>query len=152
MNLDSLKGRWLEPGYPLMSLARMVVDCCNANSFMQMVDSITRSQYNSVKHQASVSCIDHLYCNARYRISPVKVLTCGASDHDAISYIRYSKEPRVPTKTVRKRSYKDFNQEAYLAEVSNIDFSDVYDCLDVEDSTTSYLLVSLYFVCFREHS
>ena len=136
MNLDSLKGRWLEPGYPLVFLARMVVDCCNANNFKQMVDNITRSQYNSVKHQASISCIDHLYCNARYRISPVKVLTCGASDHDAISYIRYSKEPRAPTKTVRKRSYKDFDQEAYLAEVSNIDFSDVYFCLDVEDAAT----------------
>ena len=60
MNLDSLKGRWLEPGYPLVTLARMVVDCCNANNFVQMVDNITRSQYNSVKNQVSISCIDHL--------------------------------------------------------------------------------------------
>ena len=136
MNLDSLKGRWLEPGYPLVTLARMVVDCCNANNFVQMVDNITRSQYNSVKNQVSISCIDHLYCNARHRISPVKILICGASDHDAVSYIRYSKEPRAPAKTIRKRSYKDFNQQAYLAEVSEIDFSDVYSCLDVDDAAT----------------
>ena len=83
---------------------------------------------------ASETCIDHLYCNAKHRISPVNVLTCGASDHDAISYIRYSKEPRPPPRTIRKRSYKNFNSEAYLYEVSQIDFTDVYCCLDVDEA------------------
>ena len=54
-----------------MTLARMVVDCCNANNLTQMVDTITRMQYNSVEKKPSVSCIDHLYCNAKHRISPV---------------------------------------------------------------------------------
>ena len=29
MKLNSLKGRWLEPDYPLVSLSRMVLDSCN---------------------------------------------------------------------------------------------------------------------------
>ena len=111
MNLDSLKDRWLEPTYPLVTLARMVVDCCNANNFFQVVDSITRVQFNRVNNKASTSCIDHLYCNAKFRISPVKIISCGSSDHDALAYIRYSKEPLPPPRTIRKRTYKNFNQE-----------------------------------------
>ena len=136
MNLDSLKGRWLDPGYPLVTLARMVVDCCNASNLTQMVDSITRMQYNSVEKKTSVSCIDHLYCNAKYRISPIKILTCGASDHDALSYIRYSKEPTAPPRTIRKRSYKNFNQQLYLEDVSAIDFRGVYSCLEVDEAAS----------------
>ena len=136
MNLDSLKGRWLEPGYPLVTLARMVVDCCNANNLTQMVDTITRMQYNSVEKKTCVSCIDHLYCNAKHRISPVKILTCGASDHDALSYIRYSKEPTAPPRTIRKRSYKKFDQQSYLEDVSAIDFRGVYSCLEVDEAAS----------------
>ena len=134
MNLDSYKGRWLEPGYSLVTLARMVVDFCNANKFSQVVDQITRVQFNSIKNTTSMSCIDHIYCNARHRISPVTILTCGASDHDALSYIRYSKEPLPPPKTVRKRSYKTFNSEAYLHDVSKIDFTYVYCSVDVDEA------------------
>ena len=134
MNLDSLKGRWLEPGYSLVTLARMVVDCCNANNFTQLVDKITRVQYNSIQQTTSVSCIDHLYCNAKHRISPVKIITFGASDHDAVSYTRYSKEPMPPPRTIRKRSYKKFKSEDYLNDVSQIDFTDVYCSLEVDDA------------------
>ena len=69
MNLDSLNGKWLNSDYNLMSLAKMVMDCCNTHNFTQMVNKITRIQYNSIKKQTSVSCIDHLYCNAQHRIS-----------------------------------------------------------------------------------
>ena len=60
MNLNTLGGRWLEPDYALVSLSRMVLDCCNANNFSQLVDKITRCQYNSVRNETDVSCIDHL--------------------------------------------------------------------------------------------
>ena len=53
MNLDSLKGRWLEADYPLCSLSRMVMDCCNSCNFVQVVDKVTRVQYNSVQNKTS---------------------------------------------------------------------------------------------------
>ena len=134
MNLDSLNGKWLKSDYTLVSLARMVMDCCNTYNFTQMVDSITRIQYNSIKKQTATSCIDHLYCNAKHRISAVKILSFGASDHDAISYVRYSKEPAPPARTIRKRSYKNFSEAAYLKDISQLDFTDVYCCLDVDDA------------------
>ena len=49
MNLDSNGGRWLEADYPLVTLGRMVRDCCNFNNFSQMVDKVTRVQFNKVK-------------------------------------------------------------------------------------------------------
>ena len=134
MNLDSLGGRWLKPDYSLVSLARMVVDCCNAYNFTQMVDNITRIQYNSIRKQTSTSCIDHLYCNAKHRISAVRVLSFGASDHDAIIYTRNSKEPVPPPRTIRKRSYKNFNEADYLRDISKLDFTEVYTCMDVDEA------------------
>ena len=136
MNLDSLKGRWLESDYSLITLARMAKDCCNMNSFTQVVDKVTRVQYDGVKNRSLVSCIDHVYCNARHRISPISIITCGTSDHDAIAYTRYAKEPKPPSRTIRKRSYKTFNKEEYLRDISTLDFSDVYSCKNVDEAAT----------------
>ena len=105
LNLNTFGGRWLEPDYALVSLSRMVMDSCNINNFSQLVNTITRIQYNSVRNETDVSCIDHLYSNAKHRVSTVKVVSFGASDHDAIVYTRYSKEPTPPSRTIRKRSY-----------------------------------------------
>ena len=132
MNLDSHNGRWLTSKYPLVSLSRLVVDTCNAYNFHQVVKNITRVQYNSVSKETSTSCIDHLYCNAQHRISPVQVISFGSSDHDAISYVRFAKEPKPPSRVIMKRSYKNFNKENFLSDLSNLDFGDVYGTLDVD--------------------
>ena len=70
-------------------------------------------------------------------------MTCGTSDHDAIVYTRFSKEPKPPARTIRKRSYKNFNKSDYLRDVANIDFTDVYSSQDVDvaaDLLTSKLV------------
>ena len=134
MNLDCLGGRWLENDYPLVSLSRMVRDICFANNFSQLVDKVTRVQFNSVRNTTQMSCIDHLYTNAKHRISPVKILAWGASDHDAVSFIRYSKEPKPPSRTIRKRSFKNFDSGKYLHDMASVSFNDVYSSLDVDEA------------------
>ena len=134
MNLDSLEGRWQESDYSLVTLARMVIDFCNLNSFTQVVDKVTRVQYNSVKNKTLASCIDHVYCNARHRISPISIITCGTSDHDAIAYTRYAKEPKPPSRTIRKRSYKNFKKGDYLEDLAKLDFRDIYSSNDVDEA------------------
>ena len=133
-NLDSLSGRWLDPSYSLVTLGRMVDECCNTNNFFQMVDKVTRVQYNSIRKETAITCIDHIYCNAKHRISTVRVVTFGVSDHDAIVYTRYSKEPTPPARTIRKRSYKNFKEAEFVGDVSRIDFTDVYCTRDVDDA------------------
>ena len=69
MNIDVLRGRWLEADYHLVSLSRMIKSVCDMNNFHQLVQDVTRIQYNSVANTTSISCIDHIYTNARFRCS-----------------------------------------------------------------------------------
>ena len=138
MNLDSLDGRWLRPDYHLLSLSRLVQDCSNVNNFSQLVMEATRVQFNSVQNTTAISCIDHVYTNTKYRCSSVSVTPFGNSDHDLISFCRYSKEPPAPSRTIRKRSYKNFNEEKYLDDLSQVDWSDVLQCDDLDTATEMF--------------
>ena len=132
MNIDCLEGRWQESNYSLVTLGRMVIQCCNSNNFTQMVNQVTRVQHNSTRGETATSCIDHVYCNAKFRMSKVNVLPFGGSDHDAVMYTRYSKVPKPPPRTIRKRSYKHFKKDDYIRDVSDIDFTDVFLATDVD--------------------
>ena len=70
MNIDCWEGRWQEPNYSLVTLGRMVMQCCNSNNL---------SPGFSTRGETSTSCLDHVYCNAKYRMSKVKVLPFGGS-------------------------------------------------------------------------
>ena len=135
MNLDSLNDRWLQHDYNLFSLSRMVHECCNMSNFSQLVKEPTRLQYNSVQNTTSISCIDHVYTNVKYRCSAVTVTSFGNSDHDMISYARYSKEPPIPARTIRKRSYKKFVPEKYLEDMAQVDWTEVLTCEDLDTAT-----------------
>ena len=92
-----------------------------------------------------MSCIDHAYTNAKYRMSKVKVISVGCSDHDAIMYTRLSKEPKPPSRTIRKRSYKNFSETDYIRDVAKLDFTEIYSCLEVDDAADllTYKLVDV---------
>ena len=109
MNLDSWEDRWLRNDYPMVALSRMVNNMCNASNFTQLVKEVTRVQHNTVTNTTSLSCINLVYTNVKYRCSDVIVISFGSSDHDIIGCTRYSKEPPAPARTIRKRSYKNFD-------------------------------------------
>ena len=132
MNIDVLGGRWLEPDYNLVSLSRLIKGVCDLNNFDQLVHEVTRSQFNSVASTTSLSCIDHIYTNAKFRCSDAVVISFGDSDHDVISYTRYSKNPPIPARILCKRSYKEFQQDSFLQDVKNTDWTEVYACSDVD--------------------
>ena len=135
MNLDCLDDRWLRNDYPLVSLSRLVNSCCNVNNFSQLVQEVTRVQYNSVRNTTDISCLDHVYSNAKHRCSKVTVTSFGSSDHDMLGYVRYSKEPAAPARTIRKRSYKKFDSTKYLDDMSQVDWSPVLSCPDLDLAT-----------------
>ena len=88
MNIDVYQERWLHPDYHLVTLSRLIKAACDLNNFHQLVKEITRLQFNSVSNSTSMSTIDHVYTNAKFRCSDVKVTSFGDSDHDLISYTR----------------------------------------------------------------
>ena len=145
MNLDCHEGKWLRHNYSLLSLSRLVQVACNLNNFTQLVTQPTRIQYNSIRNETSVSCIDHLYCNTKHRCSRVSVIPFGNSDHDLLSYTRYPKEPVSPSRTIRKRSYKNFEKNLFLNDLSEVDWSPVYSCQDVDlaEATFTRLFLSV---------
>ena len=116
-------------------MSRLVKSACDISNFHQLVQDITRVQYNSVTNITKISTIDHIYTNAKFRCSAAQVISFGDSDHDLIGYTRYSKNPPIPSRIVVKRSYKNFNKQAFLSDVENIDWSEVLGCEDVDLAT-----------------
>ena len=47
-------------------------------------------------------------------------------------YTRFSRAPPSPARSIRKRSYKNFDQGAFLTDLSKIDWSEVYQCINVD--------------------
>ena len=135
MNLDSLDGAWMRSDYSLVALARLVDNCCNVNNFSQLVKGVTRVQFNAVSNSTNMSCIDHVYTNVRYRCSEVTVTAFGNSDHDLLGYTRFSKEPPKPSRTILRRSYKNFNSQNYLEDLSKLNWTDVLSRQDIDEAT-----------------
>ena len=135
INIDVFHGRWLHSDYPQIALSRMIKGICHSCNFHQIVNGITRAQFNSVTQTTDMSCLDHLYTNAKFRCSVPDIIPFGNSDHDVIKCIRYSKNPTSPARTICKRSYKCFEKSAFLQDVAVIDWFDVYECDDVDKAT-----------------
>ena len=121
MNLDSLNDNWLNPQYNLYSLSQLVQRSCNLFNLSQIVKGVTRSQFNSVFNQTKISCLDHIYTNVKFKCSQPVIESFGNSDHDIIGFTRLSKEAPVRSKTVRKRSYKNFVSDQFLNDLKQAD-------------------------------
>ena len=62
------------------------------------------------------------------------MIAFGASDHNAISFTRFSKVPPIPARTIHRRSYKEFSKESFLLDMASVDWSDVYLSRDLDDA------------------
>ena len=138
INLDSYKDRWVQRDYSLYSLAQIILQFCNSNNMSQLVTDITRAQYNSVARKTDISCIDHIYTNCKYKCSVPTVTSFGDSDHNIIGFVRLSKEPPQPLRTIRKRSYKDFDKNQFLEDLAEVDWVDVLSCPDLDVAVASF--------------
>ena len=132
LNLDSCNQRWLNPDYRLYSLSQIIHQFCDQNNVHQIVNDVTRSQFNSVTRCTEISCIDHIYTNCKYKCSAPIVKPFGDSDHDVIGFIRLSKEPPEPSQTVRKRSYLYFDKDQFLEDLNEVDWTVVYQYRDLD--------------------
>ena len=138
MNLDSLNGKWLEPTYKYVSLVRLVQNYCDIGNISQLVNQPTRIMYNGVDNILEKSCIDHVYTNAKYKSSIPIVTPFGGSDHDIISYTRYSKISPTNCPTKKGRSYKKFDPLAFLHDLQNVDWTNVLVCQDLNQAVETF--------------
>ena len=80
------------------------------------------------------SGLDHLYTNRPDKISRVYAEYTGASDHKLIKITRYSKSIENRARYVRKRCYKDFNEQEFCKKVKELSWYDVFTCEDTNQA------------------
>ena len=93
----------------------------------QLVSTATRVS----PHQPD-SGLDHFYSNTPGKLSPVQVITSGASDHKILLATRYATSLKRNVKYVTKRCYKNFNKVDFILAVKKINFWQIYNCNDVD--------------------
>ena len=89
----------------------------------------------------SASIIDHIYKRVDNEVSNVEVLDTSISDHKGISCIWIFKSPQAPLKshtTVEFRSFKRFQELAFLHDLSCVDFTDIYNCENPDDAFQTF--------------
>ena len=64
--------------------------------------------------------IDHFYTNRPDKLSSIQTQFWGGSDHKIIFATRYSKVIKKSVRYVKKRSYKNFDPDQFLAEIFKV--------------------------------
>ena len=120
MNLCSKS--WHEATYnnEHKELSNIVIEFMLEESVVQLVEDYTRSE--NVNNVIQKSCIDHIYTNIPQKCNKPSVEALGNSDHMLIEVLKYTKELRTKPNTIKKRSYKNFCEQDFLADVDNEDF------------------------------
>ena len=99
------------------------------------------------------SMLDHIYKTADIMVTDVEVSSDTISDHYAISCIWLFKLAKTPTKghtTVEYRSFKRFNEIAFLYALSYVDFDIVYNCTDPDKAL--YLFYNALMTVINVHA
>ena len=106
--LDFPKSRFLpnSQSYKLQALIKLLFERIFPLGAVQCVTTPTRVSPNN-----EPSGLDHYYTTNPQKLSPVSVITNGASDHKMICATRFSKNLVSKESMIRKRSYKNFDCE-----------------------------------------
>ena len=131
INLNSFK--WMRDDLPssdsiykLRDLIDLLFEKIIPHGFSQLVTVATRSCPGTAD-----SCLDHLYSNRPDKLSDVRVLVNGASDHRMILVTRYAKSLKKNVRYIRKRCFKNFDEESFRSDIAAINWFDVYSATDV---------------------
>ena len=78
----------------------------------------------------SDSGLDHVYSNKPEKITEIYLESSGSSDHKILKFTRLAKAISRSVKYVRKRAFKNFNKEEFIAAVREISWFELYMCED----------------------
>ena len=78
------------------------------------------------------SCIDLIFTNTPDKIGPAHAQVRGSSDHRIVFVTKHAKNIKQNIRYVKKRSYKNFNEQEFRTAVKNIKWYEVYSCQDVD--------------------
>ena len=96
----------------------------------QLVNGATRFERGQPK-----SGLDHLYTNKPDKLSAVHTVFTGMSDHKLLKVTRYTKSFKQLPRYVRKRIFKNFNEEQFIQKLNDCNINEVLECYDVNEAT-----------------
>ena len=135
-NLDFLTWRSTDglPGHHssvrLKSLIEALFDRIMPLGVCQLVKGATRMERGQPK-----TGLDHLYANKPEKLSSIQTYFTGMSDHKLLKVIRYSKSFKHNPRYVRKRSFKNFDENEFKQKLGESNLNDVLGCTDVNHAT-----------------
>ena len=107
---------WNQSDYQHKNLAQLVQAFLLEDSCHQLVNTWTRLQ----KYRDTIqrSCLDHIVTNVPNRCDSPEISAGGNSDHMAVMVIKRSRDVKNQPKTIKKRNYKQFNEAAFIQDIS----------------------------------
>ena len=123
-NLDQFK--FTDAGQ-LQPLVDLMIEDIYPHGVQQCVQGVTRSGPGQ-----SGSCIDLIFTNTPEKIGQAHTQVRGTSDHRLVFVNKHAKNIKENIRYVKKRSYKDFNENDFKAAVKDIRWFEVYACDDVD--------------------
>ena len=119
-----------EQTYRLKTLIVELFERIIPQGFCQLVQG-----FSYVKQGQGKSGLDYLYSNRVDKLSEVALHSNGGSDHKMIHLVRYSRSMKREVRYIKKRVFKNFNEDAFRAEVKLIDWwSSVYSRNDANEA------------------
>ena len=122
-----------------------ILNTCN---LAQVVDEPTRITIGSEGNLLR-TCIDHIYTNASMKCSKATSIPVGYSDHNLISITRMTRTPKPKMKIILTRLYRNFDEDSFLSEISNVHWNTVSSELDPE--TALNVFMSLFMDIVNRH-
>ena len=125
---------WMDSKCPLKKRLHKTTSACN---LVQMVNNYTRIH---LKHDGSVSktCIDHIFTNYHDLCSNALSIPVGFSDHNVVVLVRKAKLPQSGQKVLLMRSMRNFNENSFLLDVSNICWNHILESDDPNAALESF--------------
>lgn len=96
----------------------------------QLVTGATRMERGQPK-----AGLDHLYSNKPEKLSSIQTHFTGMSDHKLLKVTRFSKSFKQNPRFVRKRMFKNFNDDMFREKLSESDLGEILDITDVNEAT-----------------
>ena len=127
---------WTDPNLPTSNQSYKLRELISTLFTRIIPHGVTQLVTGPTRHfpgQVSTG-LDHYYSNKPEKLSPVQKHHLGGSDHMMISAVRHSKTIRSSPKYIRKRSFKNFDPQLFVATVQQVSWLDVYLCNDVDEA------------------
>ena len=133
MNINSLK--WAKADLPpgdYIHHQRPLIDLL----FEKIIPLGVTQQVSVPTHNKS--CLDHIYTNYAEKLSNVTAQINGGSDHKLVYAIRHAEAIRKKVRYVTKRSFKNFNPEAFKDAIKAVSWFEVYMAEDVNTAASLF--------------